>query len=293
MRMRLMLLGGGNALGQALVRLGAEEDISFLAPRPPEGGWNAKSLTQLFAHNPCDALVNLAYYYDWFQAGLANECRFEGQELAVEQLAKLCHQHSVILIEPSSYRVFDGLRTTAYSEEDETSPLDARGRLLWQTEQLVRQHCPRHVILRFGWLLDDSADGILGRFLQRLALPEPLPLADDRRGNPTPVEDAARVIMGVLKQLDCQAPLWGTYHYGGNEATTPMGVAQSLLTEALMFRPQADLTPVAHAECDDATTEPQYGVLACKKIHYIFGIRQWTWRTGLTAILQNYYRHDK
>ncbi|MDR3559812.1 MAG: hypothetical protein P4N59_00020, partial [Negativicutes bacterium] len=35
MRMRLMLLGGGNALGQALIRLGAEEDIGFLAPRPP------------------------------------------------------------------------------------------------------------------------------------------------------------------------------------------------------------------------------------------------------------------
>ena len=30
MRMRLMLLGGGNALGQALIRLGAEEDINFL-----------------------------------------------------------------------------------------------------------------------------------------------------------------------------------------------------------------------------------------------------------------------
>jgi dTDP-4-dehydrorhamnose reductase len=27
-----MLLGGGNALGQALIRLGAEEDIGFLAP---------------------------------------------------------------------------------------------------------------------------------------------------------------------------------------------------------------------------------------------------------------------
>ena len=45
MRMRLMLLGGGNALGQALIRLGAEEDIGFLAPRPPESGWDAASLT--------------------------------------------------------------------------------------------------------------------------------------------------------------------------------------------------------------------------------------------------------
>ena len=29
MQLRLVLLGGGNALGQALVRLGAEDDISF------------------------------------------------------------------------------------------------------------------------------------------------------------------------------------------------------------------------------------------------------------------------
>lgn len=36
MRMRLMLLGGGNALGQALIRLGAEEDIGFLAPARPK-----------------------------------------------------------------------------------------------------------------------------------------------------------------------------------------------------------------------------------------------------------------
>lgn len=43
MRMRLMLLGGGNALGQALIRLGAEEDIGFLAPRPRKtaGTWQA------------------------------------------------------------------------------------------------------------------------------------------------------------------------------------------------------------------------------------------------------------
>ena len=46
MRMRLMLLGGGNALGQALIRLGAEEDIGFLAPRPPEDGWDAASFVQ-------------------------------------------------------------------------------------------------------------------------------------------------------------------------------------------------------------------------------------------------------
>jgi nucleoside-diphosphate-sugar epimerase len=46
------------------------------------------------------------------------------------------------------------------------------------------------------------------------------------------VDDAARVILSVLKQLDCKAPLWGTYHYAGNEATTPLALGQAILGEA-------------------------------------------------------------
>ncbi len=97
----------------------------------------------------------------------------------------------------------------------------------------------RHVLLRFGWLLDDSVDGSLGRFLARAERPEELLLADDRRGNPTPVDDAARVIISVLKQLDCAAPLWGTYHYAGHEATTPLALGQAVLGEARSYRSHA------------------------------------------------------
>ncbi len=293
MHLRLMLLGGGNALGQSLIRLGAEEDVDFYAPRPPLTGWDAGSLDQLFSSRRFDVLINLAYYYDWFQSGLADACCFDGQEAMVGHLARLCQQHGVILVEPSSYRVFDGSRITAYVEEDATIPLDVRGALLCRTEQLVREQVTRHVILRFGWLLDDSPEGILGRFLRRLELPEAVPLADDRRGNPTAVEDAARVMMAVLKQLDCQAELWGTYHYGGHEATTPMGVAQLLISEAAMFRAaRAELLPVAHASCPDACTEPQYGVLSCRKLLHTFGIRPRAWRTGLSGLLLSYYSRD-
>ncbi|NKZ98879.1 sugar nucleotide-binding protein [Rhodococcus hoagii] len=227
--MRLMLLGGGNALGQALIRLGAEEDIAFMAPRPPEEGWAPASLTQLLDDHRPDAVVNLAYYFDWFQAESVSEQRLALQERAVERLAELCQHHQITLVQPSSYRVFDGSRATAYSEKDEPLPLGLRGQALWRIEQSVRAACPQHVLLRFGWVLDESIDGLLGRFLTRAELPQELLLADDRRGNPTPVDDAARVILSVLKQLDCNSPLWGTYHYAGNEATTPVALGRRFL----------------------------------------------------------------
>lgn len=293
MRMRLMLLGGGSALGQALIRLGAEEDINFLAPRPPDSGWDAASLTQLLDDTRPDALINLAYYFDWFQAETVSEARFTSQERAVERLAELCKHHEIRLIQPSSYRVFDGARATAYSEKEEPVPLGLHGQALWRLEQSVRAVCSRHVLLRFGWLLDSSPEGLMGRFLARAGRDEALYLADDRRGNPTPVDDAARVILAVLKQLDCESPLWGTYHYGGHEATTSLALGQALLTEARNFRSNLvdDIAAQAHAARPDAVEEPQHAVLACKKILHTYGIKPRAWRAGLPSLLDQYYRH--
>jgi len=293
MRMRLMLLGGGNALGQALIRLGAEENIGFLAPRPPEGGWDAASLTQLLDDHRPDALVNLAYYFDWFQAGAVSDQRLAQQERGVERLAELCQHHQITLVQPSSYRVFDGSRATAYSEKDDPVPLGQRGQALWRIEQSVRATCPQHVLLRFGWVLDESLDGLLGRFLTRADQPHELLLPDDRRGNPTPVDDAARVILSVLKQLDCASPLWGTYHYAGNEATTPLVLGQAILAEAALRHPLAIQVPtaVAHAASHDASEEPQNAVLACKKILHTFGIKPRAWRAGLPPLLERFYRN--
>ncbi|WP_437882429.1 sugar nucleotide-binding protein [Pseudomonas sp. LRF_L74] len=292
MRMRLMLLGGGNALGQALIRLGAEDDIGFLAPRPPEGGWNVPELTLLLDETRPDAVINLAYYFDWFQASSVDDARFDQQERAVERLAELCQHHDIMLVQPSSYRVFDGSRATAYSEKDDPIPLSQRGQALLRIEQCVRATAPRHVLLRFGWLLDDSPDGVLGRFLRHAEQDQELFLADDRRGNPTLVDDAARVIIAVIKQLDCQSPLWGTYHYGGHEATTPLALGQALLGEARGLRALAlqDVLPQAHAALADAAEEPQHAVLACKKILHTFGIKPRAWRSGLAVLLDRYYR---
>ena len=293
MQLRLVLLGGGNALGQALVRLGAEEDISFLAPKPEQGAWDAASLTSLIDDVRPDAVINLAYYYDWFQAGAVDPLHFVPQERAVERLAQLCKHYDCILLQPSSYRVFDGARATAYNETNECKPLSPRGQALMRMEQSVRSLCSKHVLLRFGWLLDDSPEGMLGRVLRRAQDHELIEMADDRRGNPTPVEDAARVILAILKQLDCAAPLWGTYHYGGQEAATVLSVAQAILAEAQAWRPQLsqNVEPRAHADFADAVIEPQHGVLDSRKITHTFGIKPRAWRTGLSDLLDSYYRN--
>ena len=293
MHLKIVLLGAGNALGQALIRQGAERDISFFVPRPQKGGWTPAALTELIEQVRPDIVINLAYYYDWFQAGRVESAKFAPQAKAVECLAQLCERYQSILIQPSSYRVFDGYRATAYSEMNDCNPLSPRGQALLAMEESVRSICVRHVIVRFGWLMDDSPEGMLGRVLQRAQAHESMEMADDRRGNPTPVDDAARILLAIVTQLDCDAPLWGTYQYGGQEAATTLAVAEAILQEARAWRPsiQLDVIPRPHAHFEDAGIEPQHGVLDCKKITHVFGIKPRSWRTGLAELLDNYYRN--
>ena len=147
--------------------------------------------------------------------------------------------------------------------------------------------------LVFGLCLSVASTVVLVRSLERAEADAQLQLADDRRGNPTPVDDAARVILAVLTQLDCQAPLWGTYHYGGQEATTALALGQAVLSEARVFRHLLldEVKPQAHASRSDAADEPQHAVLACKKILHTFGVKPRAWRTALPQLLDRYYRH--
>lgn len=293
MRMRLMLLGGGSALGQALIRQGALEDIGFIAPVPPQGGWDAASLTSLIDETRPDAVVNLAFYYDWFQAERVASAKLAEQERAVERLASICQHYDILLLQPSSFRVFDGARSTPYTERDEPVPLGELGQSLLRIEQGVRSASPRHVLVRFGWLLDAEFDGWLGRFLELARTREDILMADDRRGMPTPIEDAARVLLAILKQLDCDAPLWGLYHYGSHEPVASHSLANVLLQEARSHAPLAcaQVTPVAHSALSDAQDIPQHVVYNCKKIMHAFGIKQRAWRVQLGELLENYYRH--
>lgn len=293
MRLRLILLGGGNALGKALMYLGAEEDIAFVAPVTPQADWCEQSLQELFAEVQPDLVLNLAYYYDWFQAGVVDPSIFPAQEQVVRLLAERCAADQVVLIQPSSYRVFDGSRATAYSEKEDCQPLSPRGQSLMRMEHLVRTICEQHIILRLGWIIDDNLKGLLGRVLQRAQDHQIIEMADDRRGNPTPIADAARVLMAILKQLDCQAKLWGTYHYGGQEAATSLAVGKAILAEAKQWRPQLSEEVIArpHDYFSDAAIEPQHGVLDTRKITHTFGIKPRAWRAGLAELLDSYYRN--
>jgi len=288
--MRLLLLGSDNALAEALLRQANREAIDFACLPTSAQEVSEKQLIASLDKERPNAILSLAHYFDGFQS--EDTQALPAYERLSTYLADTCATRDITLLQPSRYIVFDGTRTTAYDEQEALAPLALHGQCFARIEQQVRTVCPKHVLLRFGWLLDESLGGYVDRLLRQVEQGGEIPTADDRRGSPTTVDDAARVLLAIIKQLDCGAPLWGTYHYGGHEASTALALYQAILDEAKVFRPtlSAKLLGIPHELCADNQKEPQHAVLACKKILTTFGIKPRAWRVGLADVLERYFK---
>lgn len=288
MRMRILLLEGNSSLGRALVRLATQEGIHIEAVDRPQAGWHRDQLAGWLAEYRADAVINLAYLHEQFQLGTTDPVELAALDDFTRHLAELCVRDQRLLVQPSSARVFDGLKATPYTEKDERSPGDSLGRVQAQLEKLIAARCPRYAVLRFSWLLDGSADGQLAKLVEQLYGEQPVLLAEEWRGNPTPVDDAARVVLAVLKQLDCEAPLSGIYHYGSTEPSSWISFAKSLAQE-LMASNKLDQDPVIRSIPFDKQTEvawePQNSVLASRRILMTFGVKPRAWRGQLGKLL--------
>lgn len=288
MRMRILLLEGDSTLGVALSRLAAQEGIDMQGIDRPGTDWQPEQLAGWLDQHRADAVVNLTYLHEQFQLGIVDPVALSRLEAFNRHLVELCADTGRLLIQPSSARVFDGLKATPYTEKDERSPGDALGALQAQVEDLIAARCQRYAILRFSWLLDGTADGQLVRLIEQLHGEDPVLLAEEWRGNPTPVDDAARVTLAVLKQLDCEAPLYGVYHYGSTEPSSWISFAKSLAQE-LMASNKLERDPVIRSIPFDKQTEagwePQNAVLASRRVLMAFGVKPRPWRGQLTQLL--------
>lgn len=288
MRMRVLVLGAENALGQALLAQAALEFIQLEAVERPEQGWQPEMADQLLGGAKPDLVLNLAFYREQFQLGIQDPDTLQAQRQFDERLIEGCAAAGSTLIMLSSARVFDGTRTAAYTEKDEERPAGPLGQLHWELERSLRTRCQRHVVLRFSWLLDSAAGGPLAQIVSAMEQGATLTLPEEWRGNPTPVADAARVILSVLKQLDCAAPVFGTYQYGSAEATTWIAFVQCVMQELIgrgQLAGDVAFQAVPFAELPAVAGRPQNAALSSRKLMMVFGIKPRSWRSQLPQLL--------
>jgi len=201
-------------------------------------------------------------------------------------LAKVCSRSAIPYCYLSDPRVFSGSLGHSYREKEVPDADDALGKVLIEAERHVRGISDDHLVLRFGPLFAAFDRNLLTDVLASLSTPDPLVVDDLDQLCPVEAGDAARVISGLLDQIDAGAEARGTFHYNSPDRTTAYGFAEAVLAAASQFVHVAD-DAIARPEHDPERVARSWS-LDCRDIRDTFAIKQVAWRGFIGNTVRQY-----
>lgn len=215
------------------------------------------------------------------------------QELDLKRchwIAKACQRNSTPYFFLSSSRVFSGQLDRPYTEEDFPDNQETIGQLLSDAEQLVRDSCERHIVLRLGPVFSYEGTNLITQMLGPMMRGGSLVLDNNLRGCPVAAGDGARVVSAILDQLSTGMEPWGIYHYCSSDTATYYEFAEALLAAASQFSEFSSSAVQLEREPDGLT--PLNRSLNCRKILNTFAIKQVPWRAAVAGIVKQFYLHQ-
>ncbi len=292
----MFLVGANSPTGKALVEILRKDKIRFLAPAdkhfdPNNGVVIAKMVTD-FAPTQ---LINLADFISRNHSALK---RAQSSEQRCEQinallpatLAEISDHLNVPMLHLSNAYVFDGEKKLGYNENDEPNPQGVYGHCSLAGEKAVQQH-HAHIILRSGWLFGNNKKGLIKSWINSAKKHGGEITVTRRRFSPTATDDLAAAILAVCKQVDCEANVWGTYHYSGLETKKEIEFAQQTLKYAANHDEEIYqlLENLNITERLARAPEIANATLSSKKIFDTFGIKQKSWHGDLQETIKTLY----
>ena len=285
----ILVAGRSGQLARCLVELAAQRGTGLVAiGRPELDVEEAKSIEHAARTVEPSAIVNAAAYTAVDRAELEPGRAFAVNRDGAERLAVEAQRLGVPLIQISTDYVFDGRKSSPYTEEDAALPFGVYGRSKLEGERAVRNACPAALVLRTSWMYSPYGHNFVRTMLRLAEKRDHVCVVDDQFGSPTSANDLANAILDILAQLGRDGISFraGVYHLAGQGETTWHGFASAIFAGwAGRARRVTRLLPIRSAEYPVAARRPANSRLDCGKIERQFGIRLPPWQRSLDTCL--------
>jgi len=160
-----------------------------------------------------------------------------------------------LLVHYSTDYIFDGKNPEPYREEDQPNPQSVYGKSKLLGENLIREHCPDHMILRTSWLFGKNGANFIRTILETAHRGSPLRVVSDQKGSPTYSLDLA-----AHTRMMIEAGCRGTYHVTNSGSCTWYDLASKTLEWAGIRG--TSITPVKSEAFPRPAPRPANSVLA-------------------------------
>lgn len=242
---------------------------------------NFNQLNSFFKETKIEYCVNCAAYTAVDKAEDEVEGATNINEIGTGLIAKTCAEHKTTLIHISTDFVFDGFKSSAYTEKDATNPLNVYGLSKLKGEQAVNEFCKRHFIIRTSWLYSEYNSNFLKTMITLSKSKKKLNVVDDQIGTPTYAKDLAEVILHIITSKNT---LYGLYNYSNEGVASWYDFAY-----AIFYKINADieLSPIKSKLYHTSAKRPYFSILDKSKIKESFNINIPHWQSSLDKAIAN------
>jgi dTDP-4-dehydrorhamnose reductase len=202
-----------------------------------------------------------------------------------------------ILIHYSTDYVFDGTKTSAYTEKDVPNPLNVYGQSKLKGEQAISQVGDAYVILRTSWVYSLRGDNFVSKVLSWARNQDMLRVVSDQVGSPTWARMLAEVTALMIgaslpAPKDYFSQSSGIYHLGGAGSVSRFDFAR----EILQLDPKANehraksIEAVSTVDFPTRAPRPLAIPLDCSHFGEVFGLYLPPWEMALRMAMDGLHR---
>jgi dTDP-4-dehydrorhamnose reductase len=284
----ILVAGRSGQLARCLTETAGRRGISLVAIGRPELNLEDKnSVERAVAAVEPSAMINAAAYTAVDRAEIESNRAFAINRVGAEHFALEAHKRRVPLVHLSTDYVFDGRKSSPYTEEDAAAPLCTYGRSKLEGERAVCDVYPAALVLRTSWIYSRFGNNFLKTMLRLAETQDNVRVVDDQRGAPTAATDLASAILAILGKLREGARAGGIYHVTAQGDTTWYGFASAIFANCRRRgRRVPRLEAITSREYPTPAQRPADSRLDCGKIEREFGIRLPPWQESVDACLE-------
>lgn len=273
----MLLVTGSN--GQLGTELKALLPDALYVDLPDLDITDETAVSEFVKTNAVDTIINAAAYTAVDKAEDDADTCYKVNVLGPMNLAKT----GAKIIHVSTDFVFDGLKSTPYSETDATNPQSVYGQTKRDGERAVMDLSSTCAVFRTAWLYSPYGNNFVKTMRRLGAERETLNVVFDQVGTPTYAADLASVIVAALPQI--REGSKEIYHCSDEGVASWYDFACEIMRLSGL---KCRVTPITSDQYPRKAKVPSYSVLNKAKVKSVFGVAIPHWQESLEKCLKQF-----
>jgi dTDP-4-dehydrorhamnose reductase len=292
--MKILLTGATGQVGWELARALLPLGEVIAVNRNEANLAELKSLRTIIQQHKPDVIVNPAAYTAVDKAETEQELAFLINAEAPGVLAEEAKKIDALLVHYSTDYVFDGTKSTPYTEDDSTNPVNVYGQSKLAGEQAIQAVAGDYLILRTSWVYASRGNNFLKTILRLAAEREELKIVVDQIGSPTwarlIAETTAHIVRQVMLERQANSFTSSVYHLTSTGDTSWHGFAQKIVDivreQGKVALKNRAIHPIPTTDYPLPAKRPANSRLATNRLEQQFGLTMPSWDNALRLCMQ-------